>query len=240
MELTKPPLAPVDPGQPVTSQGWNEILTGLSDLFDAVLSFGTGVLQVNPMFDGATVDGAEVIAMPGDGGQPVIAVPPFAGRSTYSLVGLADGAWTIHIDAPGFEPVATAVTLPTNSTVQRDLVRRGIKVPDLFGKGLKRALDELESANLDTDLIFDTTGKELPRATLPPEYVDTPVLHQSPEPGAIAPPGEQRVRLVVASALRRDPVVTMPSLLGLTSSEAARVLERLGLVIGRTTFKSNT
>lgn len=240
MELTKPPLAPVDPGQPVTAQGWNEILTGLSDLFDAVLAFGTGVVQVNPVFDGAIVEGAEVIAMPTDGGQPVQAVPPFAGRSSYSLVGLADGTWTVHIDAPGFEPVVTSITVPTSSTVQRDLARRGVVVPDLFGKGLKRALDELGSVNLDTDLVFDTTGKELPRASLPPEYVDAPVLYQSPHPGAVAPPGAQGVRLVVASALRRDPVVKMPSLLGLTASEATQVLANLGLVVGSTTFKTNS
>ena len=45
--LTKPTLANVVPGQPVTAQGWNAILGGVSDLFDAVLALGTGVLQVS-------------------------------------------------------------------------------------------------------------------------------------------------------------------------------------------------
>ena len=47
MPLVKPPLATVNAGQPVTAQGWNAIIGGLNDLYDAVLAFGTGVLQVS-------------------------------------------------------------------------------------------------------------------------------------------------------------------------------------------------
>lgn len=238
MELIKPPLAAVDPGQPVTAQGWNEILTGVSDLFDAVLAFGTGVVQVNPLFDGTPVADATVIATPADGGQPVRAVPPYEGRSTHSLVGLSSGTWTVHTDAPGFAIDVRSMTVPTEATLQFDMSREGVVVPDLFGVGLRAAIDALRSAGLDTDMILDTTGKELPRSTVPPEYVEAPVLDQSPAPGDIARPGALRVRLVVASALRRDPVVTMPSLVGLTATEASRVLEQLGLTVGRTTFQN--
>ena len=111
-------------------------------------------------------------------------------------------------------------------------------VPDLFGVGLRSATDRLRAEGLDVDVVLDTTGREVPRTAMPPEYVDAPVLVQSPAPGGIAPPDNLRVRLVVASPLRRDPVVTMPSLLGLTSSEAAKVLERLGLVVGTSTFQT--
>ena len=40
MALTKPALTHVNPGEPVTAQGWNTILDGVGDLFDAVLAFG--------------------------------------------------------------------------------------------------------------------------------------------------------------------------------------------------------
>jgi beta-lactam-binding protein with PASTA domain len=46
------------------------------------------------------------------------------------------------------------------------------------------------------------------------------------------------VRLVVASALRRDPVITMPSLVGLSLTEAQQVLDRLGLVLGQSNVRS--
>jgi beta-lactam-binding protein with PASTA domain len=42
----------------------------------------------------------------------------------------------------------------------------------------------------------------------------------------------------VASALRRDPVVTMPSLIGLSLTEAKQVLDRLGLVLGESNVHS--
>lgn len=238
MPLTTPPIAPVTPGQPVTAQGWNELVDGLLDLYAAVLAFGTGALTVDVRFDGSAVAGASVIAVPDAGGQPVRAVDPFGGRSTYTAVGLSDGNWTVHVRADGFADAAVAVTLPRAEPLVVDLTRRGVVVPDLFGVGLRPAVDQLRAVGLDTDLVFDTTGKELPRATVPPEYVDAPVLFQDPAPSAVAPPDRLRVRLVVASALRRDPVVTMPSLIGLSPSEAARVLERLGLRVGTTTFRT--
>lgn len=237
MALTKPPLSPVSPGQPVTAQGWNDVLTGVSDLFDALLAFGTDALSVRPVIDDVTIADAIVVAVP-DVGQPVRAVPPFGDRTTHTLVGLTDGNWTIHVQAPGFEPKATAVVVPQTGPVVVELTRRGSVVPDLFGVGLRSATDRLRAEGLDVDVVLDTTGREVPRTAMPPEYVDSPVLVQSPAPGGVAPPDNLRVRLVVASPLRRDPVVTMPSLIGLTSSEAAKVLERLGLVLGTSTFQT--
>ena len=34
MALVKPPLATVEPGRPVTAQGWNAIIGGLGDLYE--------------------------------------------------------------------------------------------------------------------------------------------------------------------------------------------------------------
>ena len=86
MALTKPPLSPVSPGQPVTAQGWNDVLTGVSDLFDTLLAFGTDALSVRPVIDGVLINDATVVAVP-DVGQPVRAVPRSAtGRYTPSSV----------------------------------------------------------------------------------------------------------------------------------------------------------
>lgn len=237
MALTKPPLSPVSPGQPVTAQGWNVVLDGLSDLFDAVLAFGADAVSVRPVIDDTTIPNAVVVAVP-DSGQPIRAVPPFGDRTSHTLVGLTAGNWTVHVTAPGFEPKGMAIVVPQADTVVVEMARRGSVVPDLFGVGLRSATDRLRAAGFDLDVVLDTTGREVPRTTLPPEYVDAPVLVQSPAPGDVAPPENLRVRVVVASPLRRDPVVTMPSLIGLTSSEAARVLERLGLVVGVSTFQT--
>jgi beta-lactam-binding protein with PASTA domain len=98
------------------------------------------------------------------------------------------------------------------------------------------ALEQLHAAGIDADMILDTTGREISRTSVPPEYADSPILFQLPAAGIVVPTGTGRVRLVVASALRRDPVVTMPSLTGLSLSEAQEVLERIGLVLGETSL----
>jgi hypothetical protein len=235
--LVKPELAEVSPGQPVTAQGWNELVSGLSNLYDAVLEMGTGGLEVNVLDDGTPVAGAHVVASPMGDGQPVDAIPPFPGRSSYTLVGLSDGNWQIHVTTVGYQTQTIEVTVPRDEPLPVNLLDAGPEMPDLFGRELRSALNVLAEAAIGIDLIFDTTGRELPRASLPPEYDSAPVLLHTPAPGDVVSAGGQ-ARLVVASAIRKDPVVVMPSLIGLTYDEAADVLERLGLHIGTTTVRS--
>ena len=54
-------------------------------------------------------------------------------------------------------------------------------------------------------------------------------------------PASSGAQLVVSAALEVEPTVVMPSLAGLTLTEARRVLEDLGLVLGevRTRTESN-
>jgi hypothetical protein len=238
--LTKPPLAPASPGQPLTAQAWNEVLSGLSALYDEVIALGGDALEVSVVFGGAPVAGALVTAEPTGDGRAAAAIPPFAARTTYLLVGLTTGAWRIHVAAPGFGTVVRDVTLPHDGPLVLELVRDGVVVPDLFGVGLRGALAELSGVGLQLDLAMDTTGRELPRTSVPPEYDASPVLLQLPAAGAVVDPVAVRLRLVVASALRRDAVVTMPSLTGLTLDEAKQVLERLGLRVGVSTVRSST
>ena len=47
MDLVKPPLADVSPGQPVTAQAWNDQLAAITALYDYLLSIDRGtVLRV--------------------------------------------------------------------------------------------------------------------------------------------------------------------------------------------------
>jgi hypothetical protein len=239
MPLTKPPLAPVSPGLPVTAQGWNDIVSGVSNLYDEVLAMGGAALDVSVVSGGDPVGGATVVAEPLGEGRVVLAAPPFGERKAHLLVGLTSGNWRIHVRAAGFNTEARDVELPREDPLVVELIRSGIAVPDLFGVGLRSAMTQLTQAGLDVDLAFDTTGRELPRASIPPEYDAAPVLLQQPSAGTIVEPASG-VRLVVASPLRRDPVVTMPSLVGLTLDEARQVLERLGLEVGITIVRSTS
>lgn len=234
MPITKPPLASVSPGEPVTAQGWNALVTGLSTLYDAMIALGGGTLEVAVTAGGSPV-AATVVAEPLGEGRPTTALPPYGTRSTHLLVGLTDGPWRVHVQANGFTTEARDVTMPVPVPLAVALTSAGVVVPDLFGLGARPALDKLRSLKIDADRMLDTTGKDVPPASLPAEYVDSPVLAQYPAPGTVVPSGSGRVRLVVASALRRDPVVTMPSLIGLSLTEAKEVLENLGLTLGSST-----
>ncbi len=237
MPLTKPPLATVTPGEPVTAQGWNGLVTGLAALYDAVIALGGGALEVTVSAGDAPVPSAQVVAEPLGEGRPVAALPPFGPRRAHLLVGLTDGQWRVHVRAAGFNDEAREVTLPAADPLAVPLVVAGVAVPDLFGRGLVASLEQLRAAGIDADVLLDTTGREISRASVPPEYADSPVLAQLPAAGTVVPAGTGRVRLVVASALRRDPVVTMPSLIGLSLTEAQQVLERVGLVLGETSLR---
>jgi hypothetical protein len=223
----------VTPGEPVTAQGWNALVSGLSALYDAVLALGGGTLEVAVTASGKPVP-ATVVAEPLGEGRPITALPPFGTRTSHLLVGLTDGPWRVHVQSPGFTTETRDVTMPAQAPVAVPLTTAGVVVPDLFGVSTKAALDQLKAAGIDADLMIDTTGKEISRTALPPEYVDSPVLAQLPAAGTVVPAGIGRVRLVLASALRRDPVITMPSLIGLSLTEAKEVLEKVGLTLGAT------
>jgi beta-lactam-binding protein with PASTA domain len=134
-------------------------------------------------------------------------------------------------------PWGPEIEFNTSLPLVVELARAGVVVPDLYGAGFRSAVTTLQGAGLDVDVAFDTTGREVSKTAIPPEYDGAPVLVQQPDAGAVVA-AATRVRIVVASPLRRDPVVTMPSLVGLTLTETREVLERLGLQIGTTTVRS--
>ena len=239
MALTKPALTTVSPGEPVTAQAWNTIVTGMGDLYDAVLAFGHGVLDVSVLFNGDAEAGAEVVAARATGDlTPIQAVPIYGSVTTYTVVGVTAGQWHVFVDADGFQSQSQDVTVPTSGPLVFNLASSGVAVPDLFGVTAQDALTQLAALNLNVDVILDVLGHEVPKTTLPPQYQNQPILDQLPPAGTIVDPTAQRLRLVVATALDQSPVVTMPSLVGLTYDEVASVLDGLGLKVGKTTVQS--
>jgi hypothetical protein len=239
MALTKPALANVNPGDPVTAQAWNAIVNGVGDLFDAVLAFGHGVLDVSVLFNGDAVGNAQVVAVPAAGDlTPIEAVQLYGTVTTYTVVGVTAGQWHVFVSAPGFQPQSQDVTVPASGPLVFNLVAAGVVVPDLFGVAAQDALTQLSALNLNVDVILDVLGHEVPKSSLPPQYQNQPILDQLPPAGTVVDPSSQRLRLVVATALEQAPVVTMPSLVGLSYDEVASVLGGLGLKVGKTTVQS--
>jgi hypothetical protein len=236
--LEKPPLATVEPGRPITAQGWNAIVNALDALYDAVLAIGSGSVTVSVQADGQPVTGAQVVAEPVGEGQPVEGLPLFGTRTTYLVAGVGDGAWRVYVSAPGYVSQVIDVTVPATSPVVVNLARAGNVVPDLFGQPLQGALAELGEAGLDVDIIIDALGQEISRTQVPAEAQNSPVLLHFPAAGDVVDPATTRLQIVVAAARREEPIVTVPSLVGLTQAEASRALERVGLRLGKITVRS--
>jgi beta-lactam-binding protein with PASTA domain len=118
-----------------------------------------------------------------------------------------------------------------------NLARAGVVVPDLFGTPYSAALATLAGAGLQAELVLDTMGEEISRSQVPAEYQNQPVLEQLPAAGRVVDASTTRLRLVVAAAVRDEPVVTVPSLIGLTQAEAGRALEKIGLRLGKVTVR---
>jgi hypothetical protein len=237
--LVKPPLATVEPGRPITAQGWNAIVAALGTLYDAVLAIGSGSVAVSVQADGQPVFGAQVVAEPVEGtGQPVDGLPLFGTRTTYLVTGVSDGAWRLFVSAPGYVSQVIEVTVPSEAPVTINLVRAGNVVPDLFGLPLTGALAALGTAGINVDLIIDALGQEISRTQVPADAQNSPVLVHLPEAGSVIDPATTRMRLVVAAALHEEPIVTVPSLVGLTQAEAATALEKIGLRLGKITVRS--
>ena len=53
MPLTRPTLASVNPGEPLTAQAWNSLVNGLTALYDAVIALGGATLEVEVTGPGA-------------------------------------------------------------------------------------------------------------------------------------------------------------------------------------------
>src|SRR4051794_8331721 len=183
--LVKPPLASVEPGRPITAQGWNSIVDALGALYDAVLAIGSGSVTVSAQSDGHPVPGAQVVAEPVEGsGQPVDGLPLFGTRDSYLVTGVSDGAWRLFVSAPGFVSQTIEVTVPSAAPVTVNLVLAGKVVPDLFDQPLQGALAALSAAGVDVDVIVDALGQEISRTQVPADAQNSPVLVQYPGAGS--------------------------------------------------------
>ena len=230
MALEKPPLAQVSPGQPVTAQGWNAIIDGLLALYDAVLEFGSGVVQVNVAEGTLAIPDAIVVGIPTAGGSPIRAVPPFGSTAAYTLVGLTPGDWTIHVSRDGYQPATATVTVPSTTPVNASLTPIGPFMPDLFGLPAAQATSALATAGINVSKIVDVSGREVARLPLDPDYAQSLVLIQYPAAGEPISSSSSGARLVLSVSLVQEQAVEVPSLFGMRQAEVEKTLLELGLI----------
>jgi len=233
MPINVPPQKNVNPGEPVTAEGWNALtgsITALTNYLNSTEASGARV-QVKNAGVLARVSASR------DDGAVFDAVSPVSPGTDYVFSSLRPGGYTLRVEAAGFAVFTAAMTVPVTTPVEVSLTPSGAFMPPLFGLPLRSALQELGALSIKVGRILDVVGRDIPPANPGSDYTDQPVLMQLPAAG-VAVPVDGEAQLVVATTLQVQPSVEMPSLAGLTFSEAQKALEAIGLVLGKVDNKS--
>lgn len=236
MELDEFTAKEVAPGEPITAQAWNELVQGIRALNEFVLASQKTSLRVTIGNADIDLSSVRVVAERDDGWLLEAAVNS---DGQFVFTSLPAGAFAISASAPGFSPATQNVTLPTESEVQLTLAQSGAFMPNITGVELATALGVLADLGINVGRLLDVVGRELAPAKPDPEYRTQPILVQLPDPGVPVLPSDQ-ISLVVATALQVDDSVEMPSLTGLTLSEARKALESVGLRLGNVETRQRT
>lgn len=226
----------VSPGEPLTAQAWNDVVNALAQAHTYIESTASSALKVQVTAAGAELGRVRVTAISADG-IAVDAIAPVPPSTQHVFAGLQPGAYTLCVEAPGFQAATAQVTLPDANVQNIALQPSGGFMPAIFGLTLQEAIASLGNAQIALGRILDITGADVPTANPGAQYTGARVLVQLPLAGTPVPTG-QSVQLVIAATLQSQPSVEMPSLTGLTLAEAQKALEGIGLVLGKVVTKT--
>jgi hypothetical protein len=238
--VNPPPLIDVLPGDPITSEGWNNMLATLR-LLVGEANQRRGTVTVNVVGPGnIPFRGAAVTAQPqGDPVRPPRAAAFVgAGVDAYQFDQMLPGSYALSVEAEGFSaqtqtPVvvvaADADPPPATFTLVPTVER--FAVPNVLGIRLDAALSAIKAAGFAAGRVIDSHGVELAPGNVPEEAQGLPVLGQFPIADSLEPKTDPIFVHVSATSevLKR---VKVPDLRGLTMSEAKDTLESLGLALG--------
>jgi hypothetical protein len=234
MPLVKPALTPASPGQPITAQAWNIILTAIGELYDAMLAIGGNAANIELRHGTTAIVDAKVVAVPTTG-QPVSAVPPRAGGTAFTLTGMNPGAWTVHVEAPGYQTASASITVPVSGTTTINLTPNTVVMPNLIGATAASALSTLNGASIQIDMLLDITGDQVSKTALPSNKAGSIILFQFPVPGTRVTAASAGTKLVLSEDLDSQ-VTTVPTLKGLTYSQLIAALNAAGLKLGNVSY----
>jgi hypothetical protein len=234
MSINVPPQKNVSAGEPVTAEGWNSLVGGITAIvtfLEATEASGARVVIKNTGLVSARVSAVR------DDGVTFDAVSPVPPGTEYIFAGLRPGSYAVRVEAAGFSPATATLTAPAEAPLEISLSPNGAFMPDVFGMTIRAALQELSTRAIKVGRIVDVVGRDVAPANPGAEYLDQPVLMQLPAAGIAGPP-ESQPQLVVATTLQVTPSVEMPSLTGLTLAEAKKALEAIGLSLGKVETKT--
>jgi hypothetical protein len=231
------PYVPKDvkAGEPVTAQGWNEVVKAVIAITQYLETSEATSLRVKVTNADADPLQTRVTAVRDDG-LTAEAVAPVTAGGDFMFGALKPGAYTVRAAAAGFEEASAPVTIPSSAVLTLTMSAAAVRMPSIFGLELPAALATLKTAKVSVARVIDVAGRDVAPANPGPEYNTAPVLAQLPLAGEFVAPSVS-AQLVVAASLVAEAAVEMPSLVGLTQTEAQKALENIGLVLGKVVIK---
>jgi hypothetical protein len=236
--LTHPPLIDANPGDPITSEGWNNLVQSIKTLYDALNKpQGTLVFKVTDKADSAPVENAVVSLFRKDG--TLVRSAAFVGGAlnAYVAFGVPLGSYGVVVEADDYavenrdlEVGEASATAAQETAIQMTRTSLKTRMPNLFGFTVAEAQITLGNSALLVGRILDSHGNDIPPAAVPAELITARVLNQVPEAGALVEPKDP-VQLHISAKVEVKLPVKVPKLLGMTYAEATAALEAVGLKI---------
>src|SRR5260370_20159185 len=172
----------VKPGEPLTAQGWDDLLAGVDQLYQLIAA-ARHTLRVT--ITNAEIDPERVrVSASRAVGAPVEAVRPIPPSKQHTLSGLEAGAWTVTAELAGYQTATAAVNIADagESSIEMALTKVGNFMPDLFGATLAGARKALVNVGVPLVRVLDFTGPHLPPTHPHPHSHSLHPLVQCPPP----------------------------------------------------------
>lgn len=241
MSLTSPPLVKVNPGDPLTSQQWNNIIDAIGTLYDALNKVaGSLVITVKVRGAGTLLKNVLVNVLPTSSTQGPPRVAQFIGDgiNAYRVDQLPAGTYTIVAQADGYtDETLSSLTMAADGSSQNVAMEMSptdvlVSVPVLYGQTLADAIT-LIGTSLPIGRIIDSHGNDIPPGALTDAAKQGLVLNQAPLPGAQVPKNTALFLSISAKAEFTERV-QVPDIRGLTIDQARVALQGSQLVLGET------
>ena len=243
MAITHPPLINASPGDPITSEAWNNIIASIKTLYETH-NQSASQLTIAVIDDGESqvIKNARVTIISGTI-PPIIARYAGADIQKYIVREIPEGNYKLFVEAQGYAVEKRELVIPKgNETVSLNIemteTEQKKQVANYFGLTLGAADEAIKKAGFLLNRIIDSHGKELTQADIKDVGAQVKVLNQVPEAGSMHKVGGP-FALLVSARPTVEKRVTVPDLKGLKLDEARLVLEELGLVLGETKIGSS-
>jgi hypothetical protein len=238
MAITHQPLVKPTPGDPITAEGWNNIIDAIKTLYaEYNRSQGALTVEVRNGKDKSILKDATVTLI-AKGIPPQIAV--YAGGKVQSYIAhdLKPAEYQMTVEAETYDREERKIiikedgsTLEVTVDMTQTIVRK--PVPNLFGLKLAAAEEVLKNAGFLMHRVIDSHGKDLSADDINKVGAEAKVINQVPEanlPHTIGDP----VDLLVSAKAAFAEQVTVPELKGMILDEARAALKAANLVLGDT------